>query len=132
MENKYTNIIKDTNNEVTRQALYTISLLYEFLTIQVKLTDPNLTTQEQFQDIFERTTEFEQRVIRDGETADLEYVAPNPHQGELDSATFTLSNLNGNVSLCNSVEFTVKGCADFYTYNIQDINRTLLENNTCL
>lgn len=127
MENKYTNIIKDTNNEVTRQALYTISLLYEFLTIQVKLTDPNLTTQEQFQDIFERTTAFEQRVIMDGEIADLEYVALNPHKGELDNAIFTLSTLNGNASLCNSVEFTVKGCVDSYTYNIQDIIGTLNE-----
>lgn len=125
MENKYTDIIKDTNNEVTRQALYTISLLYEFLKNQVRLTDPNLTTQEQFQDIFERTTAFEQRIIEDGEIADLEYVSPNPHKGELDNVIFTLSTFNGNVSLCDDVEFTVKGCADSYVYNIQDINRTL-------
>lgn len=124
---KRINIIKDTNNEVTRQALSSVSLLYKFLATQVKLTNPNLTMQEQFEDIFERTTAFEQRVIMDGEIADLEYVALNLHKGELDNAIFTLSTLNGNASLCNSVEFTVKGCADSYTYNIQDIIRTLHE-----
>ena len=126
MENKYTDIIKDTNNKVTKESLYKVYFLYEFLEKQVGLTNFNLTTQEQFQDILKRTTEFKQRIIEDGKIADLEYIALNPHQGELDNAIFTLSTLNGNASLCDNVEFTVKGCADSYVYNIQDIIRTLV------
>ena len=126
MENKYTDIIKDTNNKVTKESLYKVYFLYEFLEKQVGLTNSNLTTQEQFQDIFKRTTEFKQMIIEDDKMADLEYIALNPHQGELDNAIFTLTTLNGNVALCDNVEFTVKGCVDSYVYNIQDIIRTLV------
>lgn len=130
-------LFKDGTCPITKAALEDLVGIHLNLFLIARLPMINKELKETLDNFIWRvnqTNYFNEYRKIDDDRYDIEYYDADAELGRIDSCIITVSinRKTGNLELCNDLEFSIKGCDDLITYDLEDVIYTLsiLDTNT--